>query len=400
MENQYRIIYLLTGKRKGVLNQEELRELEEWISKEESNRLFAQRLTDPKNRNESLDKLQYFADSQSLSQFKHTHQHLKPALRKSFIKNIPSRYWAAAILFVFCSAIALYFTISSQPVQQEDQLTRAGRDISPGKDKAILQLANGKHIALEELKNGESLDINGLRIVKSADGEISYSSSSAGTDVHLTNRIVTPRGGQYKVRLSDGTRVWLGAESELEYPVQFESDKREVRLSGEAFFEVTHAQNKTNEKIPFQVKMSLQTIEVLGTSFNVAAYPQDRTNRTTLVNGKIRINTAYSSDILQPGQQALVSKDGKNIQVYEVDVSNMDEWKNKSFRFEEESIQEIMNKVARWYDVDIVYEGKITEELFSGVVSKYENPANVLKLLELTGKVKFRIEGRRIIVMA
>ncbi|MGJ1198165.1 FecR family protein [Sphingobacterium spiritivorum] len=400
MENQYRIIYLLTGERKGLLNQEELRELEEWFRKDESNRLFAERLADPKNRDESLNKLQYFADSQSLSQFKQTHQHLRPALRKSFINNIPLRYWAAAILFVFCSTIALYFTISSQPVQQEDQLTRAGRDISPGKDKAILQLADGKHIALEELKNGESLDINGLRIVKSADGEISYSSSSAGTDVHLTNRIVTPRGGQYKVRLSDGTRVWLGAESELEYPVQFESDKREVRLSGEAFFEVTHAQNKTNEKVPFQVKMSLQTIEVLGTSFNVAAYPQDRTSRTTLVNGKIRINTAYSSDILRPGQQALVSKDGKNIQVYEVDVSNMDEWKNKSFRFEEESIQEIMNKVARWYDVDIVYEGKITEELFSGVVSKYENPANVLKLLELTGKVKFRIEGRRIIVMA
>ena len=400
MENQYRIIYLLTGERKGILNQEELRELEEWISKEESNRLFAERLADSKNRDESLNKLQYFADSQSLSQFKHTHQHLKPAIRKSFIKNIPSLYWAAAILFVFCTTIALYFTISSQPVQQEDQLTRAGRDISPGKDIAILQLANGKHIALEELKNDESLDINGLRIVKSADGEISYSSSSASTDVHLTNRIVTPRGGQYKVRLSDGTRVWLGAESELEYPVQFESDKREVRLSGEAFFEVTHAQNNTNEKIPFQVKMSLQTIEVLGTSFNVSAYPKDRTSRTTLVNGKIRINTAYSSDILRPGQQALVSKDAKNIQVYEVDVSNMDEWKNKSFRFEEESIQEIMNKVARWYDVDIIYEGKITEELFSGVVSKYENPANVLKLLELTGKVKFRIEGRRIIVMA
>ncbi|MGJ1430815.1 FecR family protein [Sphingobacterium spiritivorum] len=400
MENQYRIIYLLTGKRKGILSEEELVELEEWISNEGSNRLFAERLADQNNREESLNKLQYFADYQSLSQFKHSHQHLKPALRKSFLKNLPSHYWAAAVLFIFCSAIVLYFTISSQPVQQEDQLTRAGKDISPGKDQAILQLADGKHIALEELKNGESLDINGLRILKSADGEISYSSSSAVSDVQPTNRIVTPRGGQYKVRLSDGTRVWLGAESELEYAVQFGPEKREVKLSGEAFFEVTHVQNKQNENIPFQVRMSSQTIEVLGTSFNVAAYPQDRTNRTTLVNGKIRINTAYSSNILRPGQQALVSKDGKNIQVYEVDVSNMDEWKNKSFRFEEESIQEIMNKIARWYDVDVVYEGKITEELFSGVVSKYENPAKVLKLLELTGKVKFRIEGRRIIVMA
>jgi len=400
MENQNRILYLLTRKRKGALDDQEQQELDGWIGMHDSRRILVEQLEQQEKQREVLHSLQYFASHQSLTQFKDRHINTKvsasplPAMMKPFF------YWTIAALVLVCSTIALYFMPQKHTAGNIDELTIAAQNILPGKDKAILELSNGDYVALENIANGTSKIIEGLKIIKSSDGEISYESSSKAAESLAINKIVTPKGGQYRIRLSDGTRVWLGAESELEYPLQFKDGSRQVKLSGEAFFEVTRLKGPDGFNIPFRLMLPKQTIDVLGTSFNVSAYPTDPVNRTTLVNGKIKVTTSNRSTTLEPGQQALVVKDGGELQVNQVDVRNMDEWKNKSFRFEEESIQEIMKKIARWYDVEISYEGKVTTELFTGAVSKYENPSKVLKLLEMTGKIKFRIEGRRIIIMS
>lgn len=400
MKNQNRILYLLTRKRKYGLDEQEQQELDSWIGEDDSKKMLLKQLENQDKQYEVLQKFQRFASQQSLAEFKKHHINVVHSTSRLSTKTRPLIYWSVAALVLVCSTIALYFMADRHTTNKADELSIAAKNIAPGKDKAILKLSNGDYVILEDIAYGTSKNVNGLKIIKSPDGEISYEPSGNTELSVMVNKIVTPKGGQYRIRLSDGTRVWLGAESELEYPLQFAGSSRQVKLSGEAFFEVTRHKGADDVHVPFQLILPQQTIDVLGTSFNVSAYPNDPINRTTLVKGKVKVTTSHSSITLEPGQQALVVKNDGTLQINQVDVRNMEEWKNRSFRFEEESIQEIMKKIARWYDVEISYEGDVTTELFTGAVSKYENPSKVLKLLELTGKIKFRIEGRRIIVMS
>ena len=264
-------------------------------------------------------------------------------------------------------------------------------DIAPGGVKATLTLADGSKITLDGAKNGALAQETGITITKTADGQLIYKvSDSKSKNTTAFNTIATPKGGQYQVRLPDGTEVWLNAASSLKFPVSFSNSKqRKVELDGEAYFEVAH-----HQKQPFIVKTSRQEVEVLGTHFDVNSYPDEPVSKTTLLEGSVRLNGAT---MLKPGQQGI--SEGNSLNVKHVDVEEELDWKNKQFILNNEDLQKVMRRLARWYDVDVLYEGEPADIQFVGVVSSTRNISGVLKLMERTGKVHFKIEGKKITVL-
>jgi transmembrane sensor len=269
-------------------------------------------------------------------------------------------------------------------------------DIAPGGNRAILTLANGQKISLTDASNGKLAEQAGVQITKTADGQLIYTilgnNSKSDTKEGL-NTIETPRGGQYQVRLPDGSSVWLNAESKITFPSSFETHKnRRIELSGEAYFEV--AKDKTR---PFIVKTENQEVEALGTGFNINSYTDESAVKTTLLHGSVKVTASNGIDkILKPGQQSSLSHN--DLKVDEIDTELAIAWKNNNFIFESDDIRYIMRMIARWYNLEVDYVGAVPDDKFGGAVSKFENVSEVLKSLESTGVVKFRIEGRKIIV--
>jgi ferric-dicitrate binding protein FerR (iron transport regulator) len=209
----------------------------------------------------------------------------------------------------------------------------------------------------------------------------------------------TPRGGTYQVVLPDGSKVWLNAGSSLTFPKKFDKQARVVMLTGEAYFEIAK-----NPAQPFRVLTIGQHVTVLGTHFNVNAYRDELAPRTTLVEGSVNVSWANQTAILKPGQQAVMLN--KSFKISKVNVDEVLSWKNGKFKFSNESIESLMRKISRWYDVDIEYRGEITKEKFGGQVSKFSKVSDILEVLQLTGYVHFKIEdptekgaGRRIVVL-
>jgi len=300
---------------------------------------------------------------------------------------------AAAIVAI---TIGIYFYTQQSRVMHE-QITKQN-DIAPGTNKAILILANGKKLLLSDHLNGALATQNGMKISKTADGQIIYQVEDSGKfpggdpeDLNNLNIIKTPKGGQYQVILSDGTKVWLNAASTLKYPLSFSgSNDRKVELNGEAYFEV-----KKDNRHPFIVRSRQQDVIVLGTHFNINSYPDEAATKTTLLEGSVSVTNGITSKLLRPGQQSSVSGE---ILVTDVDVNQAVDWKNGNFYFEDENIESVMRKLARWYDIEVVYRGRIPDFGFGGVISRNKTLSEVLKDLEMNG-IHFKIEGRRVIVM-
>jgi transmembrane sensor len=307
---------------------------------------------------------------------------------------------AAAAIFILLS-IGTYFFYNKKDIQLKSVQNKPAQDILPGGNKAILTLSDGFKIILNDVKTGELAKQAGISVIKTHEGQLIYTITDAGSTADngevLYNTIETPRGGKYQVNLPDGSKVWLNAASSLIYPTQFEGNERKVEVSGEAYFEVT-----PNKTMPFRVASRNQIIEVLGTHFNVNAYTDEPVIRTTLLEGLVSIKpdraTGLENKVLKPGQESLLGENG--IKIQEADIEAVIAWKNGDFIFKEESLASIMRKVSKWYDVDVSYEKGINEKLiFSGLVSRSRNISAILSNMELTGKVHFKIEGRRIIIM-
>jgi ferric-dicitrate binding protein FerR (iron transport regulator) len=268
--------------------------------------------------------------------------------------------------------------------------------IKPGGNKAFLTLADGTKINLDQALNGTIAKQEGIQITKTADGQLVYTilENKSGQSKLAFNTISTPAGGQYQVMLPDGTKVWLNAMSSLKYPTAFIGKYRTVELIGEGYFEVAKNKNK-----PFKLKTSKQEISVLGTHFNVSAYPDDAEIKTTLVEGGVAVKnfSPLATGLLKPGQQAVFHNTG--FEVSNVDVEEYIAWKNGFFMFNNEGIKDAMQKLARWYDVDIEYVGDFDGINFGGSFSKHNNLQETLKILESTDKFKFKIEGRRIKIL-
>lgn len=303
-------------------------------------------------------------------------------------KRIPlfPRFIAAASILIAIAAGGYYWIAN----QSSNDLITSTKNIHPGTNLATLTLANGQIIQLNSAKVG-SLSTEGNTIIKKAeDGTIIYNIRSTEPEGKIgINTISTPKGGQYKIILADGTSVWLNADSYLRFPSSFTGNQRRVELSGEAYFEVTKDQKK-----PFIVASKTQTVEVLGTHFDISCYPEEALSRTTLLEGSVKLNDKV---ILKPGEQSRIR--GNEVSVVPVDVTNAVAWTEGKFSFENENIKDIMRVISRWYDVEIFYQGEITHQEFSGSVSRSDNIAKVLDLLESTNTVHFKAQGRRIIVM-
>lgn len=305
------------------------------------------------------------------------------------------RIVAAASILLFLS-IGAYFVLHNKHPQQIAKEQK--HDVAPGSNKAILTLANGHVIILNNARNGTIAQQGLASVSKKADGELVYNASAAKNHNAALqyNNITTPRGGQYHLILADGTNVWLNAASSIKYPTVFSGTERKVEITGEAYFEVAH-----NAAMPFRVTVNGQTVEVLGTHFNINAYLDEPSTKTTLLQGSVRITIADKMAMLKPGQQSQVTNHAAAA-IKVIDDVDMDEavaWKNGLFQFNNENLASIMRKVSRWYDVDITYaDAGLQQQTFSGTVSRFKSASQLLKKLELTGAVHFKIEGQKIIV--
>jgi transmembrane sensor len=304
--------------------------------------------------------------------------------------------WVAAAVLIAGFGVGLYYYKTTPPAQTETAKIIAN-DIAPGGNKATLTLSDGTVVALHDAAHGKVASQGNAVVRKSEDGLVTYNAekSAAGNTVAY-NTITTPRGGKYSVVLSDGTRVWLNAATSIKYPAAFSGGERKVELSGEAYFEVAK-----NAAMPFRVVSNSQVIEVLGTHFNINAYPEEGLSSSTLLEGSIKVSSAAQNVTLKPGQQAVTARTSSAEQAIQInDHVNIEEviaWKNDMFQFEYADIKTVMNQIGRWYDVDIVYEGKIPSDHYKGKVSRDANVSQVLNILKASG-INFKIEGKKIIV--
>ena len=301
---------------------------------------------------------------------------------------------AAASLFIFISGAAIYFalrntkhnTIAKAPSQQLKNV------ITPGSNKAILTLSDGSTIILDDTKNGRVAQQGGTQIAKLTNGQIVYNASDNKPAEVVYNSLTTPRGGQFKLTLPDGSEVWLDAASSIKYPTAFIGNERKVEITGEAYFEIAH-----NAAKPFKVSVNGMEVKVLGTHFNINAYNDEASVKTTLLEGSVTLTKGSAVTTLKPGQQAQLGNSG-NIKVIDnVDIDQVVAWKNGYFSFNRSGLKTVMRQIARWYDVEIIYEGKIPERQFGGKIDRNSNLSELLKILE-ESKVHFSIEEKKIIV--
>ena len=267
-------------------------------------------------------------------------------------------------------------------------------DVAPGGNTAILTLGDGSTVVLENARNGSLAQQGNAQIVKPASGKLVYKAANARTDKIVYNTVTTPNGGQYQIELPDGTNVWLNAASSLRFPTAFSGPERRVTITGEVYFEVAKDARK-----PFHVQTQDMDVTVLGTHFNVMAYPDEKTVRTTLLEGKVTVGQAGRTVVLNPGQQAQLGRDRSGLNV--VDGINIEEelaWKNGLFLFNDATMSDIMRQVSRWYDVEVVYEGGPPQGHFTGKLSRNTNLATMLRIFTLS-EIRYRIEGKKLIIM-
>lgn len=298
---------------------------------------------------------------------------------------------AASIALLLTGGLAYY--ISGRMDIPDNRIIVAGKtDIRSGRSTAQLILEDGSVLDLDTAIGAIKIDGD----VQYADGSPIKSSRLQQENILVSSRILkvkTPRAGQYRIQLSDGTVVWMNAATELTYPKEFPTDKREVMLDGEAYFEVAHDTRK-----PFIVKGEKQTVEVLGTKFNMANYSSRTTARTTLLSGSVNIHTRQGDRLLRPGQEVSSSERGTTVRdVYAEDAIA---WKNGRFLFDNERLENVMEKISDWYDVQIEFKDtRLKAEKIFATVGRYENISVVLSKIEATGVASFVIEQDRIQVL-
>jgi ferric-dicitrate binding protein FerR (iron transport regulator) len=386
-----RIAYLISGHFKGTLTPAEKKELNDWLCESEENiALFEYVMDEAESGNgniffESLHK------EQALERLIKRGS-LKP--KKKFFLSFTAMAVAALLVVILgLSVLLLYNTKMSKPAQTASEKLN---DREPGKNKAVLQLADGKVIILDDTAAGTIAKQGDITILQNTGG-IAYRASSATAAIGY-NTLSTPRGGQYKIVLSDGTRVWLNAESSLYYPTAFTDSTRQVKLIGEAYFEVAHDKTK-----PFIVEGSALpsdgqgwAVKVLGTQFNINAYNDENVVRTTLLEGKVEVVQKDQRQMLRPGEQAEIRVEG--ITTIKADTEEAIGWKEGEFIFRNARVTTVMNTLARWYDLDIEYAQPPVVHL-NATIKRDATLKKVLSYLQGTGDIHFRLDGKKLTVM-
>lgn len=359
------------------LDEREKAELDRWLRQSESNRVWFGKVTSESYRARKLEILSGFDVDRGWSSLQ--------SKRSGKGKRVLLLKWMkyAAILAVpVMLAISIWF-LGDKPATREI----LAENIQPGYRQATLVLSNGNAVALNETKEKQLTEKSGA-VIELADEHLNYEQKETATEL-IYNTLVVPRGGEYSITLSDGTQVFLNADSKLKFPVNFAKGHREVELQGEAYFKVAH-----NSDSPFTVKANGMDVRVLGTEFNISAYPDDSFIRTTLVNGSVQATAAVtgSTVILKPGQEAELAANRKSIAVSDVDVSFATSWKNGQLRFKEKPLGEIMTIISRWYNVNVVYEDESLKNYAFGCnFSRYTTIEPLLKVFEATGTIQISL---------
>ncbi|WP_170982757.1 FecR family protein [Dyadobacter frigoris] len=348
-----------------------------------------------------LEKMQ-FGDSLRSNVMKAVRQDA-PVVSAGKNKVFPFLRYASAAIILFTIGLGAYFLVlqKREPSAVSVKMQPDKEDIAPGRDGAILTLADGRQILLDSAGNG-NLAMEGSTVIRNNNGQIQYDGQGALASENLYNTMTTPKGRQYALILSDGTRVWLNAGSSITYPTVFKKNDRRVTITGEAYLEVAHlpdvTQNASERNIPFTVLVGDLEIKVLGTRFNINAYPDEASIKTTLLEGSVQLMKNGKTSLLSPGQQAIISGNS-TMKVYS--GANLDEalaWRNGLFTFDDADIETVMRQLARWYDMEVYFEGEIPTETFWGDLQRNANLSSVLKVLEKSG-VKFTIDGKKVRVL-
>ncbi|WP_158280682.1 FecR family protein [Pararcticibacter amylolyticus] len=391
------------------MKREEFKELTEkyisgFISEEEKHRLFLQY--------DELQKNELHWDEDTLGPQEAVRVRLLNKvlhnIRESTRVNRSDKWkwlYAAAILLIILSTTLILFKNYLFETEHH-KLTK--NEVFPGTNKAVLTLSNGSKIVLDSSKRGNIIKFTQTTVVQPSPGLLTFrqNNNRTGDTTPEINTLSTPRGAGYQLVLADGTKVWLNAESSISFPSAFNDSQRIVSTTGEVYFEVAEMFKKNGskvsdrEKVPFLVKTRGQLVEVLGTHFNINAYPENQAVKTVLAEGSVRVteNTSRLSEVLKPGQESSVKPGNPLITVRNISADNVIAWKNGLFVFDETDIAEILTQVQRLYDVNIKYQGKIPPINYTGNIPRSSSLSKVLLMLEKTGSVRFRVEDHTVIV--
>jgi len=381
---------LLVGE---TLSGEELALLEAWKNRSEENRALFERLGNPAAVQQMLkawheiEKKRELNKQRAMSRINDMVSTPAPAVHQvHFLRRRPFRYAAAALLLL--SAGTYFWTVNNKGTDQP--AGKSATIIAPGREGAVLTLADGSKVVLDSLNNGVVANQSGVQVVLQ-NGQLAYDGSSKEI---AFNTITTPKGRQFRLQLPDGSKVWLNAASAIKYPTAFTGKERLVELEGEAYFEVAK-----NAAMPFKVSARDATVEVLGTSFNVNAYRNESVIKTTLLDGAVRLNAYQQSQTLKPGQQAVAKPAREQLEVVNnADIDKVMAWKNGLFNFEDASLEEVMRQLERWYDIEVTYAKGIPPIRFGGEINRQNTLQDVLQILEKSN-VHFRFEESRKLVV-
>lgn len=386
-EKAYRVAYLIAGYIRRTLTETEHDELDAWVEESDHNMLLFEELTDEKNIEANLAWMESIQTEKALEKTKRLLQFATPQ------KSKRRRLWpfiAAACLMI--AVVAFYLILPKKNNAGTEPKQLASTDALPGGNKATLTLSNGTVINLEEKSTGIIQNETGTKIEKKEDGLLMYEKLTEAKQTNY-NTVSIPRGGQYALTLSDGTRVWLNALSSLKFPEQFSDSLRVVELTGEAFFHVSK-----DRQHPFIVRMSeKEQVTVLGTQFNVNWYKDEETKKITLIEGSVDVKSQTSSMKLTPGQQVRISNGNLSLEKF-ADTEAAAGWKDGKFVFRDADIYNIMRQAERWYDVNVIYRTTSSEH-FNFSISRNEPLSKILHLMELTGKIHFKIENKSVYVL-
>lgn len=376
---------------RGDLSAAEADELRHWLAQDERARLFLESLDDE---TAFVRELEFHASLNVTAAWQKVAEQTEQ--KKEIKLGNRLLHWKYAAVTVLVLSIGLLVSYQPGPgkpssIAQKRSLPKRQTDVSPGRNKARLELADGSTLLLEQFWAG-AVRAEGGAVITNQNGQLVYQANPVATTQPVGfNKVTTPKGGQYQVILPDGSRVTLNAGSSLRFPTAFSGIQRGVELSGEAYFEIAK-----NGQMPFVVQAGKVRVEVLGTEFNVMAYANESSVNTTLLEGSVKVSTGTDSRMISPGHQGRVSA---GIEIIRVDTEEVTAWQKGLFQFNDSDLQSVMRQLERWYDVEIAFEGKISDRHFSGLISRNTNLSQVLKMLELTGGVKFRMEERRVTVL-
>ena len=376
-----------------ALDGSERKELDNWLAQSPHNRAVYKEILSKEKLEEDIREMLLY-NSQDLW------NKIEERTKGKLVPISASRKWwwpAAAAVLLISFSVAAYFILFNHKGKQDMATTestaqRFKNDVAPGSEKATLTLADGTKIILDNTSNG-TIATQGNAVVIKEDGLLAYNVDQAKSQNKIIyNNLTTGRSEEYKsLVLADGTKVWLNSVSSIVFPTSFTGPERTVEITGEAYFEVAKNISK-----PFKVKANGVEIEVLGTHFNVNAYDDENIIATTLLEGSVKITQGTATAILKPGQQAQADKNN-NVKVINANIDEATAWKNGMFSFHDATIDVIMRQLVRWYDIDVVYENKVSKH-FNATIARTVQLSELLKLLELTEEVKFRIDGKKITI--